>query len=311
MEDTIHSELADLGKIIAGEDIRVSLGDIIGWGQYGCVYQGTLFPSLGEHDQVRVAVKTVRNHNGINHRGIELLIKEACVMKDFDHPNVINLLGVCIKDELPLVIIPLMENGSLLEYLRTPRIEVTNRDLIILGLQIARGMEYLSLHKFVHRDLAARNCMLDSSYQVKIGDFGLGRDIYEAGEYVDTGKHNDPVPFKWTAPEYFIDHIFTTKSDVWSYGVVLWECMTRGDIPYSNIRNNHIIIGRLTEGYRLPKPSKCPEEVYHVMMTCWAWQADERPTFTQIIHELEKVLSSTIAILPSTENGGEIGNKQC
>lgn len=147
-------------------------------------------------------------------------------MKEFEHPRVIHLIGVAFEDNgSPLVVTPFMAKGDLLAYLRDDSMNPTVSDLITFGIEIAEGMEYLAAQKFVHRDLAARNCLLDADKHVKIADFGLSRDVYEKDYYRPDEK--GLLPIKWMAPESLEASTFTTKSDVWSYGVVLWELLSR------------------------------------------------------------------------------------
>lgn len=154
-------------------------------------------------------------------------MKEALIMKDFNHERVLNLIGVTFsrEDNLPLVIIPFMKFGDLLTYIRDENNDPTVKDLITFAVEIAEGMEYLASQKCVHRDLAARNCMLDENRHVKVADFGLSRDVYEQ-EYYKSAKDTE-LPVKWMAPESLEKGSYSSKSDVWSYGVTVWELMTR------------------------------------------------------------------------------------
>lgn len=162
----------------------------------------------------------------VSRREIEQFIQEAMIMKDFDHPNVLTLIGLCFPDNgSPLVVIPFMANGDLRNYilneLNCPRV----RELIGFGIDIGKGMEYLAAQKFVHRDLAARNCILDDRLNVKVADFGLSRDVYEQEYY--RAESGGGLPIKWMAPECLESKKCTTKSDVWSFGVTMWEILTR------------------------------------------------------------------------------------
>jgi len=140
-------------------------------------------------------------------------------------------------------------------------------------------MDYLSAQRFVHRDLAARNCLLDSNSCAKIADFGLSRDIYESNYYRIRNK-DYKLPLKWMSPESLEKHIFSTESDVWSYGVLVWELLTRGINPYPHIKNK-LIFDHLKHGYRLPKPEYCPKSLYVVLLECWSLNPKARPTFLQ------------------------------
>ncbi len=151
-------------------------------------------------------------------------------------------------------------------------------------------MEYLSKLRFVHRDLAARNCLLDSNLYVKIADFGLSRDIYEKN-YYRTGKKNCRVPVKWMAPESLEKLIFNTKTDVWSYGVLVWELMTRGNTPYSNIPLAlEDMLMHLRSGFRLLKPKTCPDSLFSILLECWSDSPHFRPDFENLYKRVEQIL---------------------
>ena len=157
---------------------------------------------------------------------IDGFIQEALIMKDFDHPRVLHLIGVSFFDDMsPYLVTPYMANGSFLAFLNDKHNILFSCHLIDFAIEIAEGMEYLASHKIVHRDLAARNCLLDKEYHVKIADFGLSRDISEKDYYRSEQKYQ--LPMKWMAPESLEEGKFTTKSDVWSFGVTFWEIMTR------------------------------------------------------------------------------------
>jgi proto-oncogene tyrosine-protein kinase Met len=152
-------------------------------------------------------------------------------------------------------------------------------------------MDYLSQQKFVHRDLAARNCLLDLNLCVKIADFGLSRDIYEKNYY--RIKNNFcKLPIKWMSPESIEKQIFNTKSDVWSYGVLVWELLTRGTTPYQQIKNN-LIFDHLKKGNRLPKPNYCPKSVYVILLECWSENPISRPSFANINERIKRIINTS------------------
>lgn len=216
-------------------------------------------------------------------------LKEALVMKDFDHTNVLTLIGVCLDGEegLPNVIIPFMANGDLHSYLRKEEVQPGPAQLLDLAIQIAQGMEYLHNLKFVHRDLAARNCMLDENLVVKVADFGLSRDVYEKSYYkADLSKA--ALPVKWMAIESLQIGTFNVKTDVWSYGILLWELFTKGAVPYPMV-NNWEILPFLNTGRRMEKPYTCPMAFFRIMATCWLESPKQRPTFSSILEDLGKL----------------------
>ncbi|VDI82559.1 proto-oncogene tyrosine-protein kinase Met [Mytilus galloprovincialis] len=254
----------------------VRLGEDIGHGNFGCVYKGYLL-SLEEKEERLVAVKTVLKTEV---QDINAILNEALIMKDFEHPNVLSLIGISVAPgEFPLVIIPFVTNGDLLSYIRSDDNKPTVKDLVKFGLDIARGMEYLGSIKFVHRDLAARNCMVDEDLKVKVADFGLARDIYTKNYYSSDNKKMLPV--KWMAPESLENGTYGTQSDVWSFGVVMWELITRGSAPYCDV-NNWDMHKYLQSGRRLKRTDFCPPPLYDIMMKCWEFDPDNRPTFREI-----------------------------
>ncbi|XP_041350016.1 hepatocyte growth factor receptor-like [Gigantopelta aegis] len=265
----------------------LTLGEIIGRGHFGCVNRAFLtLPE--EKGDLMVAVKTLHQDNP---REIELqaFLQEALIMKDFHHLNVLELIGICLGlDSMPLVVLPFMKHGDLLTYIRDEKNNPTIKDLIIFGIDIAKGMAYLSSIKFIHRDLAARNCMLDDDFCVKVADFGLARDIYEK-EYYSSDNKKTKLPVKWMALESLEKGTYTAKSDVWSFGIVLWELMTRGVNPYPDV-DNWDVIRYLKAGRRMPQPQYCPDPLYEIMHKCWRGVGSDRPTFADLVSEMENII---------------------
>lgn len=250
-------------------------------GQYGEVYEG-----LWKTYHRKVAVKTLKEET----MEVDDFLREANVMKELKHKNLVQLLGVCTREAPFYIITEFMEGGNLLEHLRDPE---KSKDLDALMLmyyatQIASAMMYLEEMNFIHRDLAARNCLLANNNVIKVGDFGLSRLLRED---MYTARQGSKFPIKWTAPEALAFNEFTVKSDVWAFGVLLWELATYGISPYPGLDLSQVY-DKLSMGYRMPAPEGCPDEVYELMKQCWAWGADDRPSFLDIHRELNDMFES-------------------
>uniref|UniRef100_A0A8C7VZ91 receptor protein-tyrosine kinase n=1 Tax=Oncorhynchus mykiss TaxID=8022 RepID=A0A8C7VZ91_ONCMY len=271
----------------------LSIGKVLGEGEFGSVVEGHLKQLDGTSE--KVAVKTMKLDN-FSQREIEEFLNEAACMKDFDHPNVIRLLGVCLEAgsghfPKPMVILPFMRYGDLHSFLLRSRLGdsplfLPTQTLLKFMIDIAMGMEYLSGRNFLHRDLAARNCMLRDDMTVCVADFGLSKKIY-SGDYYRQGRIAK-MPVKWIAVESLADRVFTVKSDVWAFGVTMWEIATRGMTPYPGIQN-HEIYDYLLLGHRLKQPTDCLDELYEIMYSCWRADLLDRPVFTQVRELLEKL----------------------
>uniref|UniRef100_A0A672YP28 receptor protein-tyrosine kinase n=1 Tax=Sphaeramia orbicularis TaxID=375764 RepID=A0A672YP28_9TELE len=271
----------------------LSIGKVLGEGEFGSVVEGHLRQLNGTSE--KVAVKTMKL-DSFSQREIEEFLNEAACMKDFNHPNVIRLLGVCLEVgsghfPKPMVILPFMKYGDLHSFLLRSRLGespmfLPTQTLLKFMVDIALGMEYLSSRNFLHRDLAARNCMLRDDMTVCVADFGLSKKIY-SGDYYRQGRIAK-MPVKWIAVESLADRVFTVKSDVWAFGVTMWEIATRGMTPYPGIQN-HEIYDYLLEGHRLKQPADCLDELYEIMYSCWRADPLDRPFFSQLREMLEKV----------------------
>ncbi|KAM9656941.1 tyrosine-protein kinase Mer isoform 4-T4 [Morphnus guianensis] len=301
----VSSELQQKLQDVVVDRNALSLGKVLGEGEFGSVMEGHL--SQPEGTPQKVAVKTMKLDN-FSQREIEEFLSEAACMKDFDHPNVIKLLGVCIELSSqqvpkPMVILPFMKYGDLHSFLLRSRLEmapqfVPLQTLVKFMVDIALGMEYLSSRHFLHRDLAARNCMLRDDMTVCVADFGLSKKIY-SGDYYRQGRIAK-MPVKWIAIESLADRVYTTKSDVWAFGVTMWEIATRGMTPYPGVQN-HEIYEYLFHGQRLKKPEDCLDELYEIMSACWRANPTTRPTFSQLKVHLEKLLENLPAVRGSRD----------
>ncbi|EJD76761.1 TK protein kinase [Loa loa] len=272
---------------------NISLLRIIGKGSFGEVYEG-LAGGLPQSPAkaIRVAVKTLRS--GFSESDRMKFLQEAVLMNSFDHPNIVKLLGVSLETEPYFLIIELMEGGDLLGFLRSSRpsdclpSQLSLYELIGMMVDIGRGAAYLEVKKRVHRDLAARNCLISSRNSntriTKIADFGHARDIYTNDYYRVHG--DDFIPLRWLSPESINDGIFTSKSDVWSFGVLLWEILTLGQQPFSG-KNNVQVMSFVKNGGKLEKPQFCPDEIFAIVDRAWIYDPEERPQFADLLPELE------------------------
>uniref|UniRef100_A0A8C3GCH5 Receptor protein-tyrosine kinase n=1 Tax=Cyclopterus lumpus TaxID=8103 RepID=A0A8C3GCH5_CYCLU len=255
---------------------------ILGSGAFGTVYKGIWIPE-GETVKIPVAVKILNEATGPK-ANVEFM-DEALIMASMEHPHLVRLLGVCLSPPIQLVT-QLMPHGCLLDYVLEHKDNIGSQLLLNWCVQIAKGMMYLEERRLVHRDLAARNVLVKSPNHIKITDFGLARllDVNEKEYNADGGK----MPIKWMALECIHYRKFTHQSDVWSYGVTIWEVMTFGGKPYDGISTRDIP-DLLEKGERLPQPPICTIDVYMVMVKCWMIDADSRPKFKELAAEFTRM----------------------
>lgn len=267
---------------------KVRLGRELGEGSFGKVYEGIYNK---DKEGLKCAVKTVNEHASSRER-IDFL-KEADVMKSFvDCHHVVKLLGIVSIGHPVFVLMEIMSNGDLRSYLRSHRPDEeenlnakppTLSQVLQMAIEISDGMAYLASRKFVHRDLAARNCMVADDLTIKIGDFGMTRDIYETDYYRKGTK--GLLPVRWMAPESLKDGVFTTYSDVWSFGVVLWEMVTLASQPYQGLTNEEVL-KHVVDGGKMQRPENCPQKLWDLMSQCWSRVPKHRPTFIIVIEML-------------------------
>ncbi|XP_071942789.1 epidermal growth factor receptor-like isoform X2 [Antedon mediterranea] len=254
----------------------------LGSGAFGTVYKGVWTPE-GEKVRIPIAIKVLQE--GITAKATQELLAEAYVMASVDHPCVLRLLGVNCGQEM-MLITQLMPMGALLEFTREHKGRISSQHLLLWSHQIAQGMVYLEDKHIIHRDLAARNVLVLSPNQVKITDFGLAKFLeIEEHEYKSDGGK---MPIKWLALECIMTRKFTHKSDVWSFGVTLWELMTFGQKPYEHVRARDMP-GILERGERLTQPPICTIDIYMLMVKCWLLDPESRPQFKQLSDELDRM----------------------
>ncbi|XP_060566739.1 MAM and LDL-receptor class A domain-containing protein 1-like isoform X2 [Ruditapes philippinarum] len=273
---------------------KLTLTKLLGQGAFGEVYEGTLKNLCANVSELLVAVKTLP---ALSTEQAETdFLMEAVIISKFMHKNVVKCLGVCFEEHPRYIILELLDGGDLRTFLRDSRTKgdqkcsLTMEDLLKLSLDIANGCRHLEEKHFVHRDIAARNCLLTSRGPdriAKIADFGMSRDIYSADYYRKDGKAMLPV--KWMPPEAFLDGVFTSKTDTWAYGVLLWEIFTLGYMPYPG-QTNSDVMHFVASGGRLDPPEKSPARLSKIMIMCWNSVADIRPSFSEIIDLLDMCL---------------------
>ncbi|KAK7869384.1 hypothetical protein R5R35_000690 [Gryllus longicercus] len=253
----------------------------LGGGQYGDVYE-----AVWKRYNMTVAVKTLKEDT----MALKDFLEEAAIMKEMKHPNLVQLLGVCTREPPFYIITEFMSKGNLLDYLRNGSKEhITAVVLMYIATQIASGMSYLESRNFIHRDLAARNCLVGENHLVKVADFGLARLMRDDTYTAHAGAK---FPIKWTAPEGLAYNKFSTKSDVWAFGILLWEIATYGMSPYPGVDLTDVY-HMLEKGYRMECPPGCPPKIYDLMRQCWQWSPGERPSFQEIHHALENMFQES------------------
>ncbi|KAM6909230.1 tyrosine-protein kinase Tec [Xenentodon cancila] len=250
----------------------------LGSGQFGQVRLGKW------RAQHKVAIKAIRE--GAMYE--EDFIEEAKVMMKLSHPKLVQLYGVCSQQRPIYIVTEFMEQGCLLNFLRQRRGSFSLGSLLSVCLDVCEGMEHLETNGFIHRDLAARNCLVNDALVVKVSDFGMTRYVLD-NQY--TSSSGAKFPVKWSPPEVFNFCKYSSMSDVWSFGVLMWEVFTEGRMPFEK-NLNHEVVTMVTKGYRLYRPKKAPAGLYDVMQLCWFEKPEERPSFSQLCVKLSDALES-------------------
>ncbi|XP_029025337.1 tyrosine-protein kinase Fer isoform X1 [Betta splendens] len=269
----LNPVVKDKKWILNHED--VVLGELLGKGNFGEVFKGTL-----QRDKTPVAIKTCKED-----LPPELKIRflsEARILKQYDHPNIVKLIGVCTQRQPIYIVMELVPGGDFLSFLRKKKDELKTKQLIRFAVDAAAGMAYLESKNCIHRDLAARNCLVGEGSVLKISDFGMSRQE-DDGVYSSTGLKQ--IPIKWTAPEALNYGRYSSDSDVWSYGILLWETFSLGVCPYPGMTNQQAR-EQVEKGYRMACPQRCPDDVYKVMLRCWQYNSGDRPKFSELQRDL-------------------------
>ncbi|XP_058283500.1 leukocyte tyrosine kinase receptor isoform X1 [Hylobates moloch] len=302
---------------------NVTLLRALGHGAFGEVYEGLVIDLPGDSSPLQVAIKTLPELCSPQDE-LDFLM-EALIISKFSHQNIVRCVGLSLRATPRLILLELMSGGDMKSFLRHSRPHLGQpsplvmRDLLQLAQDIAQGCHYLEENHFIHRDIAARNCLLSCtgpSRVAKIGDFGMARDIYRASYYRKGDRALLPV--KWMPPEAFLEGIFTSKTDSWSFGVLLWEIFSLGYMPYPG-RTNQEVLDFVVGGGRMDPPRGCPGPVYRIMTQCWQHKPELRPSFASILERLQyctqdpDVLNSLLPMelgpTPEEEGASGLGNR--
>ncbi|XP_034860787.1 ephrin type-A receptor 5 isoform X5 [Mirounga angustirostris] len=280
----------------------ITIERVIGAGEFGEVCSGRL--KLPGKRELPVAIKTLKV--GYTEKQRRDFLGEASIMGQFDHPNIIHLEGVVTKSKPVMIVTEYMENGSLDTFLKKNDGQFTVIQLVGMLRGIAAGMKYLSDMGYVHRDLAARNILINSNLVCKVSDFGLSRVLEDDPEAAYTTR-GGKIPIRWTAPEAIAFRKFTSASDVWSYGIVMWEVVSYGERPYWEMTNQDVIKA-VEEGYRLPSPMDCPAALYQLMLDCWQKDRNSRPKFDEIVNMLDKLIRNPSSLKTLVNASSRVSN---
>uniref|UniRef100_A0A8C5DE04 receptor protein-tyrosine kinase n=1 Tax=Gouania willdenowi TaxID=441366 RepID=A0A8C5DE04_GOUWI len=277
----------------------VKIEEVIGAGEFGEVCRGRLrVPGKKEN---YVAIKTLKG--GYTEKQRRDFLSEASIMGQFQHPNIIHLEGIITASCPVMILTEFMENGALDSFLRLNDSQFTPIQLVGMQRGIASGMKYLAEMSYVHRDLAARNILINSNLVCKVSDFGLSRFLQEnSSDPTYTSSLGGKIPIRWTAPEAIAFRKFTSASDVWSYGIVMWEVMSFGERPYWDMSNQDVI-NAIEQDYRLPPPPDCPTHLHQLMLDCWQKDRSARPRFSDLVSALDKLIRNPASLKIVAQEG--------
>lgn len=294
-----------LGSVWEFPRSRLRLQTVLGEGNFGKVWKAEADEICGYDGTILVAVKTVKE--GSAQKEVDDLVQEMKIMQEIgSHPNVVTILGVCTEQEPYLLLMEYVMYGKLLTHLREHRIKqssffnfskdgadvgetLTSKDLTKFAYGVAKGMEYLVSKGIIHRDLAARNILVDHNKNTKISDFGLSRSLRDLGSEMYEQKTKGALPIRWMAPESLYFSVFTPKSDVWGFGILMWEIVTLGSTPYPGMGAREVM-RKVRDGYRLERPAHCHPDFYLIIQKCWLGDMNKRPDFSELRKELAKLL---------------------
>uniref|UniRef100_A0A8C4YAQ8 receptor protein-tyrosine kinase n=1 Tax=Gopherus evgoodei TaxID=1825980 RepID=A0A8C4YAQ8_9SAUR len=281
----------------------VKIEEVIGAGEFGEVCRGRL--KVPGKKEGCVAIKTLKG--GYTERQRREFLSEASIMGQFEHPNIIRLEGVVTSSTPVMILTEFMENGALDSFLRLNEGQFAPIQLVGMLRGIASGMRYLAEMSYVHRDLAARNILVNCNLVCKVSDFGLSRFLEEnSSDPTYTSSLGGKIPIRWTAPEAIAFRKFTSASDAWSYGIVMWEVMSFGERPYWDMSNQDVI-NAIEQDYRLPPPPACPTALHQLMLDCWQKERSARPRFAQLVSSLDKLIRNPASLrIVSRDGAGDL-----
>uniref|UniRef100_A0A8R1DMV6 Protein kinase domain-containing protein n=2 Tax=Caenorhabditis japonica TaxID=281687 RepID=A0A8R1DMV6_CAEJA len=267
---------------------------MLGEGAFGGVYRATFYVK-GERKPV--AVKVNKGNEKISTRNmIEDVCKEARIMRQYQHPNVVYFYGVCVEKEPIMLVMELANQGALDSFLKNEKNSVTLRDKLKYSLDASKGLEYLHQHGCIHRDVAARNFLMHKSV-VKITDFGLSKQLSDLAHKYKLKDIQAKLPIRWLAPEVMVTATYTFKSDVYSFGILLWEIFMDGASPYPGMKLAEVRV-KVKSGYRMDAPDRMPTFARNIMINqCWPQAPEDRGNMTEIRSSMESVLDGKVTAM--------------